>query len=69
MLLTDDSAARKAAAALGRQVRGTLGIILMGMDAGLRTKRKVLNLLTNLRTRCSFHVKPSVLSSVIEQVR
>lgn len=69
VLLTDDNAARKAAKALGYEVHGTLGMLLLGLDAGRRTKRRVLSLWRNLRTKSSLHVTPSLLAVVTDQVR
>ena len=67
-LLTDDSAARLLAVRMGYDVHGTIGVILRGMRHGLRTKRRVLNLLRAIPERSTLHIAKKVLGAVIEQV-
>jgi predicted nucleic acid-binding protein len=67
-LLSDDRAARQAAAQLSYPFLGTIGVVLRSLDRRLRTKRQVLSLLRSIPHRSTLHIRPSVLNTIIAQV-
>jgi predicted nucleic acid-binding protein len=69
VLLTDDMAAREVATRRGFQVRGSLGVLLSGWEAGCRTRRQLLNILTKLPTASSLFVTKSFLRKLIDRVQ
>lgn len=68
LFLTDDSAARLAARALGLEVHGTIGILIRAIRRQQRSRSQVLKLLRSIPTRSSLFVKRSLLIEVINQV-
>jgi len=68
ILLTDDSAARLAAANLGIHAHGTIGILLRSIRRLQRSKNEILTVLRTLPVRSSLHLKRSLLDSVIREV-
>jgi predicted nucleic acid-binding protein len=68
MLLTDDSAARLAAEALGLRVHGTLGVLVRSIRAGRRTKEEILAILRDLPGRSTLHISRGLLAEVVERV-
>lgn len=68
-LLTDDTAARLAAKSLGIATHGTLGLLIRAARRGHRTPEEIVELLTSVPTRTTLHIRPSLLTDVIEQVR
>jgi predicted nucleic acid-binding protein len=68
-LLTDDNAARLLAEMLHYQIYGTLGIVLQGLQLGLRTKRQTLNILRRLPEKSTLYVRRALLDAVIARVR
>jgi predicted nucleic acid-binding protein len=69
VLLTDDSAARLAAKALGYRAHGSIGLLLRSIRMRRRTPAAVLEILHALPTRSTLHLRQSFLEAVIEQVR
>ena len=69
LLLCDDAAARFAAERLGLRIHGTIGVIIRSMRRGRRTKDEVLELLRQLPSRSSLHIRASLLAEIIEQVK
>jgi predicted nucleic acid-binding protein len=69
ILLTDDSAARLAAKALGLRVHGTLGILLRSARRGTRTQDQVLVTLRSLPSRSTLHLRSALLQEIIREVR
>jgi predicted nucleic acid-binding protein len=67
LLLSDDSAARLAAEALGFAVHGTLGILLRSMRRGLRSKPQVLLMLRSVPRSSTLHVRPALLEEIIRK--
>lgn len=68
MLLTDDTAARLAARSLGLSARGTLGIVVRAIRKRIRSREQVVEILTQLPSRSTLHLKPSLLAEVIRDV-
>lgn len=68
LLLTDDTAARLAAASAGIQVRGTLGILLRAIQHQQKTANEVLAILRSIPTQSTLHIRASLLQEVIGQV-
>jgi predicted nucleic acid-binding protein len=68
MLLTDDAAARLVAERLGREVHGTIGIIIRAVRRRQRTKRQVLSLLRAIPERSSLFIGERLLQTVIDEV-
>jgi predicted nucleic acid-binding protein len=69
VFLTDDAAARLVAQRLGYEVHGTIGVIVRALRRRQRTKRQVLNLLRVLPRRSTLFILPSLLKSVIEEIK
>lgn len=68
ILLTDDSAARLAAKALGRRAHGTLGLLLRALRRGQRSRGQVLDLLAELPKRSTLHISTQLLAAVVREV-
>jgi predicted nucleic acid-binding protein len=69
LLLTDDAAARLAAEGLGLRVHGTIGVIVRSIRTARRSAEEVIALLEAVPTRCSLHIRKSLLDETIRQVR
>jgi predicted nucleic acid-binding protein len=69
VLLTDDSAARLAAKALGYRAHGTLGILLRALRRRQRSRSQVLSLLRSIPTSSTLHIRRELLEEVIDEVR
>ncbi|WP_241674431.1 DNA-binding protein [Candidatus Methylobacter oryzae] len=69
LLITDDTAARLAAKNLNISAHGTLGLLIRAVRQRLRTPSEVLALLAAIPQQTSLHIRPSLLSDVIFQVR
>ncbi|TRW97206.1 hypothetical protein EKO24_007705 [Candidatus Methylobacter oryzae] len=67
--MTDDTAARLAAKNLNISAHGTLGLLIRAVRQRLRTPSEVLALLAAIPQQTSLHIRPSLLSDVIFQVR
>jgi len=67
--LTDDTAARLAAKNLNVKARGTLGLLIRAVRNDLRSVDEVLGLLAAIPEKSSLHIRPKLLSDVIEQVK
>lgn len=68
LLLSDDTAARMAAQAVGMTVHGTLGILLRAIRRGQKSQAEVLAVLRAIPNQSSLHIKPALLQDVIAQV-
>lgn len=68
MLLCDDAAARLAAESLGFTVRGTIGILVRSVRAGLRSRPQVLDLLRSIPSKSTLHLSRRLLDSVIREI-
>jgi predicted nucleic acid-binding protein len=68
-LLTDDTAARLAASALGIEASGTIGIVLRALRQRQRDKNQVVALLEAIPGSTSLHIRPSLLAEIIEEVK
>lgn len=67
MLLTDDAAARLAADSLSVMAHGTLGLILRSVRRQLRTAEQALQLLAEIPTRSTLHIRPALLQQTIRR--
>jgi predicted nucleic acid-binding protein len=68
VLLTDDAAARLAAKTLGFRAHGSLGVLLRSLRVDRRTKAAILDILRELPSRSTLHIKASLLQEIIQQV-
>jgi predicted nucleic acid-binding protein len=64
-LLSDDSAARTVALAVGFQTHGTIGLILRSRRRGKISKAEMLQLLRELPTRTTLHLRKEFLDSIL----
>lgn len=64
-LLSDDGAARSVASAAGFQTHGTIGLILRSCRRGQIPKGAMIQLLSELPTRTSLHLRKELLDSII----
>lgn len=68
LLLTDDSAARLAARALGIRVHGTIGILVRAIRRRQRSRSEILHVLRTLPEVSTLHIRRSLLDEVIRDV-
>jgi len=68
-LLTDDAAARIVARFLGFDVHGTIGVLILGLRMGLRSKKDTIAILKSIRLQSSLFVTRKFLKKVIGQLR
>jgi predicted nucleic acid-binding protein len=64
-LLSDDAAARTVAQAVGFQTHGTIGLILRSHRRGKITKPEMLQLLRELPTRTTLHLRKDFLDLIL----
>jgi Predicted nucleic acid-binding protein, contains PIN domain len=64
-LLSDDAAARMVARAVGFQTHGTIGLILRARRRGKVSKAEMLQLLRQLPTRTTLHLRKELLDSIL----
>ncbi len=69
IFLTDDAAARLVAEKTGFKVHGTIGILVRGIRRGLLTVDQVLKILSQMPTKSSLHIRPSLLQEIMLKVR
>lgn len=67
-LLSDDAAARTVALAVGFQTHGTIGLILRSHRRGMVSKGEALQLLRELPTRTTLHLRKELLDSILATV-
>jgi predicted nucleic acid-binding protein len=67
-LLSDDTAARAMAEAIGFQVRGTVGLILRGWQRKQISKADARDLLKALPKRSTLHLHSELLARVLRQL-
>lgn len=65
----DDTAARLAAKNLNIKARGTLGLLIRAVRHNLRSVEEILDLLASISEKSSLHIRPKLLSDIIEQVK
>lgn len=68
LFLTDDSAARLAAKAIGVRSYGTLGILIRAVRRGRRSRSEVVDLLRSIPGRSTLFLSRDVLDDAIRQV-
>lgn len=68
LLLTDDTAARLAAKTLTIEARGTIGILIQAIRQNQLKKAEVIQLLREIPTRSTLHIRPGFLLEIIRQV-
>jgi predicted nucleic acid-binding protein len=64
-LLSDDAAARTVAKMVGFQTHGTIGLILRSCRRGKISKTEMLQLLRELPTRTTLHLRRELLDSIL----
>lgn len=68
IFLTDDAAARLAAATLGYRVHGTIGVLLRAIRRHQRTQDEVLTILRSLPAQSTLHIRAELLQEIIERL-
>jgi predicted nucleic acid-binding protein len=68
LLLTDDTAARMAAKNLGIRAHGTVGLLIRAIRRQLRSKAEILQLLADIPSGTTLHIRPAFLAAVIREV-
>jgi predicted nucleic acid-binding protein len=68
LMLSDDQDARRAAAALGFQVTGTVGILLRAERQRRLGRQELLDLIRSIRSRTSLHVSEDFIASVLASI-
>lgn len=68
-LLSDDGQARLVAKGMGYRVHGTVGVLLLALQHGRSSKRRVINLLRAIPRKSSLHMQKRFLDSVIRGVQ
>ncbi|MGK7892399.1 MAG: DNA-binding protein [Xenococcus sp. (in: cyanobacteria)] len=68
IFVTDDAAARLAANTLGLRVHGTIGILLRAIRRQQLTHSEVLEILGNLTSQSTLHIKASLLQEIIDRL-
>lgn len=66
--MTDDAAARLAAVRLGFRVHGTIGILLRGVRRQQYTRTEMGEILRNLPSRSTLHIRLNLLEEAIQQL-
>ena len=69
IFLTDDAAARLAANTLGLRVHGTIGILLRAIRRQQLTRSEVLEILRNLTSQSTLHIKASLLQEIMARLK
>ena len=69
LFLTDDTAARMAAASLQISAHGSIGILVRAIRRNQRSKEQILAILIRLPANSSLHLKRSLLEAVILEVK
>jgi predicted nucleic acid-binding protein len=68
LLLTDDTAARLAAASLGIPTHGSIGILVRAIRRRQRSKEQILSVLRSMPSQSTLHLKRSLLDAIILEV-
>ena len=68
IFLTDDAAARLAAATIGYRVHGTIGILIRAIRRQQLTRDTVLALLRQLPMQSTLHIRSSLLEEIIARL-
>jgi len=68
LFLTDDSAARLAARALGVRAQGTIGVLVRSIRRQQWTREQVVDMLRDLPALSTLHIRPSLLAEIIREV-
>jgi len=69
IFFTDDAAARLVAEKTGFKVHGTVGILVRGARRRLLGIDQVLTILSQLPTKSSLHIKPSLVQEALLKIR
>lgn len=69
IFLTDDAAARLAATTLRLRVHGTIGILLRAIRREQLTRSEVLEILRNLPSQSTLHIKASLLQEIMDRLK
>lgn len=68
VLLTDDTAARIAAKALGYRSHGTIGLLLRSIRRGLSSRAQISSVLRSLPFRSTLHIRQSLLEEIVREL-
>jgi len=68
LFLTDDSAARLAARALGVRAQGTIEVLVRSIRRQQRTREQIVDMLRDLPALSTLHIRPSLLAEIIREV-
>jgi predicted nucleic acid-binding protein len=69
IFFTDDAAARLVAEKTAFKVHGTIGILVRGVRRGLLSVDQVLTIMSQIPTKSSLHIRPSLLQEIMLKVR
>lgn len=69
MFFTDDASARLVAEQIGFEVHGTIGIILRSIRRKFMQPEQVLQILTEIPTKSSLHIRHSLLEEIIVKIK
>jgi predicted nucleic acid-binding protein len=69
MFLTDDACARLVADRMGFEVHGTIGIIVRAIRREFMQPEQVLQILAEVTSKSSLHIRPSLLERIIGKVK
>ena len=69
LFLTDDTAARMAAASLDIRAHGSIGVLVRAIRRNQRSKEQILAILLGMPSYSSLHLKRSLLEAVILEVK
>lgn len=68
IFLTDDAAARLAAEQRGYKSHGTVGLLIRSVRIGRRTPNNVLELLRDISSRSTLHIRPALMNEIIQRL-
>lgn len=68
IFLTDDASARLAAATLGYQVHGSIGILLRAIRRQQLTQDKVTDILRKIPEQSTLHIRSNLLAEIIAKL-
>ena len=68
IFLTDDAAARIAAATLGYRVHGSIGILIRAIRRQQRSRDEIIAILRTLPARSTLHIRPDLLQEIITKL-
>ncbi len=68
LFLTDDAAARLAAAQRGYSSHGTIGLLIRSVRVRRRTPDSVLKLLKDISRHSTLHIRPALMTEIVQRL-